>query len=105
MFNMILKDGTKSDNLMTIRSTVKQRYDYFLPQNKEITAVAIYYRGFVFGFRFFLSDGSWWDIGRVDDYETTEIVEITEKEVIVGFKAKSHPDCQTWYVEFQFITA
>ena len=43
MFNMILKDGTRSDNAMTLNGKVFDRYDYFLPENKRITAVTIYY--------------------------------------------------------------
>ncbi len=107
MFNMILQDGTRSDNSFTVSDGyVFNRYDYFLPENKRITAVTVYYRGFICGFRFHLSDGSNWYIGefgyRMNDYET---VEIADNEVIVGFKAKSHPDCPAHYVEWQFITA
>ncbi len=44
LFNIILKDGTRSDNAFTdYHGLVWQRYDYFLPQNKRITAVTIYY--------------------------------------------------------------
>jgi hypothetical protein len=43
MFNMILQDGTRSDNLMTWFGNVYDRYDYFLPENKRITKVTIYY--------------------------------------------------------------
>ncbi len=110
MFNMILNNGTRSDNaFMTFSDgTVRQRYDYFLPQNKRITAVTIYYSDDIIrGFRFHLSDGSNWDIGGVGliyaPYTVT--VDIADNEVIVGFKAKSHPKCPAWYVEWQFITA
>ena len=107
MFNMILKDGTRSDNAMTFLGKVKQRYDYFLPQNKKITKVTIYYTSFIIGFRFHLSDGSSWDIGHVTGYDWTKTVtvDIADNEVIVGFKANSHPACPAWYVEWQFITA
>ena len=45
MFNMILQDGTRSDNSFTDDGygEARKRYDYFLPQNKRITAVTIYY--------------------------------------------------------------
>ena len=43
MFNMILQDGTRSDNPMTLYGKVRKRYNYFLPQNKKISAVTIYY--------------------------------------------------------------
>ena len=58
MFNMILKDGTRSNNLMTYNGRVHDRYDYFLPQNKRITAVSTYHHNIIEGFRFHLSDGS-----------------------------------------------
>ncbi len=91
MFNMILKDGTRSDNAMTLYGDVFERYDYYLPQNKRITAVTIYYNYSIFGFRFHLSDGSDWGIGRVDYGGQTVTVNIADNEVIVGFKAKSAP--------------
>ncbi len=103
MFNMILRDGTKSDNAMTLYGRVQQRYDYFLPQNKMITKVTIHYFNTIRGFRFHLSDGSNWDIGWIGGQKQT--VEIAENEVIVGFKAKSYPNCPAAYVEWQFITA
>ena len=65
MFNMILQDGTRSDNAFTYDGRVHDRYDYFLPQNKRITAVTIYYFDYIDGFRFHLSDGSDWDIGNL----------------------------------------
>ncbi len=85
--------------------TVRQRYDYFLPQNNRITKVTIYYDGCISGFRFHLSHGSNWCIGCQVGYGKNETVEIADNEVIVGFKAKSHPDCPAEYVEWQFITA
>ncbi len=104
MFNMILRDGTRSDNaFIGWDGTVRQRYDYFLPQNNKITAVTIYYGIYIYGFRFHLSDGSYWCIGGVVGQKQT--VEIADNEVIVGFKAKSHPSCPAYYVEWQFITA
>ncbi len=103
MFNMILKDGTRSDNPFTWYGTVLDSYDYSLPQNKRITAVTIYYFQIIYGFRFHLSDGSEWHIGIVEGDTVT--VDIADNEVIVGFKAKSHPDCPAMYVEWQFITA
>ena len=67
MFNMILKDGTRSDNAMTFNGVVLERYDYFLPKNNKITAVTIYDNcWYIYGFRFHLSDGSDWDIGIVN---------------------------------------
>jgi hypothetical protein len=63
MFNMILKDGTRSDNAFTLKGKVYDRYDYFLPQNNKITKVTVYYDYIINGFRFHLSDGSDWDIG------------------------------------------
>ncbi len=112
MFNMILKDGTRSDNAMTFLGKVKQRYDYFLPQNKKITKVTIYYTSFIIGFRFHLSDGSEWCIGDIDELGVfggqgleTVTVNIADNEAIVGFKSKSHPRCPANYVEWQFITA
>ena len=105
MFNMILQDGTRSDNAFTLPDgTVRQRYDYFLPQNKRITAVIIYYEAFITGFRFHLSDGSNWYIVDLKTWMSTT-VDIADNEVIVGFKSKSHPDCPADYVEWQFITA
>ena len=105
MFNMILQDGTRSDNAFTdYHGNVQKRYDYFLPQNKRITAVTIYHDGIILGFRFHLSDGSNWGIGRLGDHQT-QTVDIADDEVIVGFKAKSLPDCPAQYVEWQFITA
>ncbi len=78
-----------------------KRYDYFLPQNKKITAVTIFFDILcIRGFRFHLSDGSNWDIGCFsDDYETVT-VDIADNEVIVGFKAKSYPGCPAIYVEW-----
>ncbi len=70
---------------------VWQRYEYFLPQNKKITKVTIYYEGNIQGFRFHLSDGSNWDIGYLGDQSVT--VYIADNEVIVGFKSKSDTDC------------
>ncbi len=105
MFNMILKDGTRSDNAMTRNGKVYDRYDYSLPQNKRITAVTIYFYNIIYGFRFHLSDGSNWDIGGVGYDMQTQTVDIADNEVIVGFKAKSHPDCPAMYAEWQFITA
>ena len=75
---------------MTLYGDVFERYDYYLPQNKRITAVTIYYNYSIFGFRFHLSDGSEWHIGRVSGYHET-VVDIADNEVIVGFKAKSAP--------------
>ena len=43
MFNMILQDGTRSDNPMTWNGYVHYSYDYFLPQNNKITKVTTYY--------------------------------------------------------------
>ncbi len=43
MFNMILQDGTRSDNAFTVDGKVLDRYDYFLPHSKRVTAVTIYY--------------------------------------------------------------
>jgi hypothetical protein len=105
MFNMILQDGTRSDNPMTNwNGEVLDSYDYFLPQNKKITAVTICYSDYyIYGFRFHLSDGSEWDIGYVEGDTVT--VNIADNEVIVGFKAKSSPYCPARYVEWQFITA
>ncbi len=105
MFNMILRDGTRSDNPFIEDGVVLQRYDYYLPPNNKITKVAIYYYGCIDGFRFHLSDGSDWDIGYIvgDDYMQT--IDISDNQVIVGFKAKSHPDCPAYYTELQFITA
>ena len=88
---------------MTLNGNVFDRYDYFLPQNKRITAVTIYYDLVINGFRFHLSDGSIWRIG--DLYGETVTVNIAENEVIVGFNSKSQPDCPANYVEWQFITA
>ncbi len=104
---MILQDGTKSENPMTKWGTVFDRYDYYLPQNKRITAVTIYYRDCIRGFRFHLSDGSKWRIGqvRVGLRFITKTVDIADNEVIVGFKSNSHPDCPALYVEWQLITA
>ena len=94
MFNMILKDGTRSDNpFIEWNGTVSEVYDYFLPQNKRITKVIIYYIYHIRGFRFHLSDGSNWDIGIVDYDEKTVTVNIANNEVIVGFKSKSSPVC------------
>ncbi len=105
VFNMILKDGTRSDNPFTSDGKVYDRYDYFLPQNTRITAVTIYhYYNCINGFRFHLSDGSNWDIGHVHGSRSVT-VDIADNEVIVGFKAKSHPKCPAVYVEWQFITA
>ncbi len=104
MFNMILRDGTRSDNSFTWNGEVSQKYDYFLPKNKRITKVTIYYIDIIQCFRFHLSDGSNWDIGD-DVGGMTKTVDIADNEVIVGFKAKSHPDCPARYVEWQFITA
>ena len=105
MFNMILQDGTRSDNAFTwSNGYVEQSYDYYLPQNKKITAVTIFYNNYILGFRFHLSDGSNWDIGLLKGQNET-VVDIADNEVIVGFKSKSDPDCPAWYVELQFITA
>ena len=107
MFNMILRDGTRSDNAFTWKGTVRQRYDYFLPKNNRITKVTIHYYDHITGFRFHFSDGSEWGIGYVDDDEDDETVtvDIADNEVIVGFNSKSHPRGPAYYVEWQFITA
>ncbi len=106
MFNIILKDGTRSDNpFIEDDGKVYYRYDYFLPQNNKITKVTIYYDYIIYGFSFHLSDGSKWDIGDLRDWLQNVTVDIADNEVIVGFKAKSHPWCQAYYVEWQFITA
>ncbi len=111
MFNMILQDGTRSDNPFIDGdwlSGKEKRYDYFLPQKKRITAVTIYHDGIISGFRFHLSDGSDWDIGNLYyglSDTVTQTVNIADNEVIVGFNSKSHPDCPAYYVEWQFITA
>ena len=106
MFNMILKDGTRSDNaFIGWDEEVEQRYDYFLPHNNKITKVTIYYDYYIRSFRFHLSDGSNWDIGRIADWLQTVTVDIADNEVIVGFKSKSHPNYPAVYVEWQFITA
>ena len=104
MFNMILKDGTRSDNTMTFKDDVQQRHDYLLPLNKKITKVTIHYKHIVHGFRFHLSDGSEWLVGRVDSCDP-QFVDIADNEVIVGFKYKSDPMCPAVYAEWQFITA
>ncbi len=92
MFNMILRDGTRSDNAFTWKGTVRQRYDYFLPKNNRITKVTIHYYDHITGFRFHLSDGSEWSIGNVVDYcGQTVTFDIADNEVIVGFNSKSHP--------------
>ena len=102
MFNMVLQDGTRSDNAMTLYynpftedGEVYDRYDYYLPQNKRATAVTIYYYDCIIGFRFHLIDGSNWDIGALEvDVETeTVTINIADNEVIVGFKAKSSTIC------------
>ncbi len=105
MFNMILNNGTRSDNsFMIYNGIVLKSYDYYLPQNKRITAVTILYGNTILGFRFHLSDGSTWCIGRINgSYKQT--VDIADNEVIVGFKAKSLPNCPALYVKWQFITA
>ncbi len=103
---MILQDGTRSDNdFIDSYGRVRQRCDYFLPQNKKITEVTIYYNYSIYGFRFHLSDGSNWDIGRLGSYLQTVTVDIAEHERIVGFKAKSFSNYPAEYTEFQFITA
>ncbi len=90
---------------MTVNGKVQKRYDYFLPQNKRIIKVTIFHKLTITGFRFHLSDGSEWKIGHLEEWRQTVTVKIADNEVIVGFKAKSHPDCPARYVEWQFITA
>ena len=109
MLNMILKDGTRSKNPFIGYKGVLQSYDYFLPPNNRITAVTIYYKYFIDGLRFHLSDGSEWDIGYGFDYcdglvFETETVDIADNEVIVGFNSKSHPRYIAIYAEIQFLT-
>ncbi len=48
MFNMILSDKSKSNQSFSRRNT----YFYYLPPNKRITAVTIYYVDRIDGFRF-----------------------------------------------------
>ena len=86
---------------------LRQKYNYFLPQNNKITKVTMYYNQveFIYGSIFHLSDGSNWEIGRFKDWMSTETVDIADNEVIVGFRAKSHFDYPAIYVEWQFITA
>ena len=105
MFNMIPRDGTRSDNDFTLDGDVYDRYDYRLPQEKRITAVTIYYSDIIAGFRFHFCDGSEWDIGHLEGQRQTVTIEIADNEVIVGFKSKSDPICPAHYVEWQFITA
>ncbi len=102
MFNMILRDGTRSDNDFTLDGDVYDRYDYRLPQEKRITAVTIYYDEIINGFCFQFSDGSNWCIGDVGGYykPVTVTIDIADNEVIVGFKSKSDPECPAWYTEF-----
>ena len=104
MFNMIREDGTRSSNAMSLRGKERQRYDYLLPENKKIIAVTIHYYSYIYGFVFYFSDGSDWSIGRVS-VDEEEDVEIDVNEVIVGFRAKSDPDCPAIYTEWQLITA
>ena len=68
LFNMILRDGTRSDNSFTWYGKENDRYDYFLPHKNKITKVTIYYNYSILGFRFHLSDGSTWDIGHIGGY-------------------------------------
>ncbi len=89
MFNMMLKDGTSSG---PTNRYLDIRYTYRLPQNTRITAVTIYYDDIIYGFRFHLNDGSDWGIGVIS-HGGHETVEIADNEVIVGFKAKSDPEC------------
>ena len=102
MFNIILQDGTRSDNPFISwvgwDGKLHDRYDYFLPQDKKITKVIIYYLDKILGFRFHLSDGSTWCIGEIGFDNVT--VKIADNEVIVGFKAKSHPESPAWYVKW-----
>ena len=126
---MILRDGTRSDRSFRMNGRDRQRYDYndvvcnainiqnsfynidkinllryFLPEKNKITKVTIHYLDFIEGFRFHLDDGSNWTIGQVDGNQRIETVEIANKEVIVGFKAKSYPWNPACYTQWQFIT-
>ena len=87
MFNMILRDGTSSNNSMAEPDGKEyNRYYYYLPQNTRITAVTIYYDEFISGFRFHLGDGSEWDIGYFAfGLDENNNFEIADNEVIVGF--------------------
>ena len=103
MFNIILKDGTRSNNAFTLYGKVKQRYDYFLPHNNRIIKVTIYYGNYIFGFRFHLNDGSNWDIGYTltNWLQKTVTFDIAEHERIVGFKAKEwRSDYPALYTDF-----
>ena len=101
---MILRDGTRSDRSFRMNGRDRQRYDYFLPEKNKITKVTIHYLDFIEGFRFHLDDGSNWTIGQVDGNQRIKTVEIANKEVIVGFKAKSYPWNPACYTQWQFIT-
>ena len=99
MFNIILRDGTRSTYSMTWSDgKLHDRYDYFIPKNNKITKVTIYYSDFINGFRFHLGDGSDWDIGYIEG--ATETIDLADNEVIVGFKSKSHFTSQAYYVEW-----
>ena len=69
----------------------KKKYDYLLPENKKITKVTTYYEEVIMGFKFEFENGTYWDVGFVDHYDR-ETIQLGEKEVIVGFCAKSDRD-------------
>ena len=86
---------------MTYKGEENERYDHLLPLNEKVTKVTIYYYYKILGFRFWLSAGSIWDIGRVGSgYMKTQTIDIDENEVIVGFKAKSDSNILAEYTEW-----
>ena len=62
----------------------------------------MYYDKIIYAFIFHFIDGSDWCIGSVVGYddEPEMTVNIADNEVIVGFKATSHPICPAYYVEW-----
>ena len=77
-----------------------------MPPNNKIKKVIIYRDVYICGFSFYFGFRSEWKIGKTAIGQTVkETIDISDNEVIVGFKAKSSPECPAAYTEWQFITA
>ena len=73
----------------------------------NIRSVHIYYLdGYnIVGFKFYNKHNSLlWEIGFTTRSDLkVETVELEDNEVIIGVKAKLHPECQSAYSDLQFL--
>ena len=95
-----MSNGSRS----TQRDQGETYHDHTIPLPKEIRRVEIHHTDYcIKGFSFF--DKDWlpiYKIGLTIPGWDVETVLLSEDEVIVGVKAKLHPDWQSVYTDFQF---